>query len=126
MMGTNAAYEVERVGYITPKMVNVDELTTGEIGFITAAIKEVADTRVGDTITDDRHPVAAPLPRFRPAIPVVFCGLLPADAAASETLRAAMRTLRLNDASFTYQMEPSAALGSGFLRGRLGLLHPGT
>jgi GTP-binding protein LepA len=123
MMGTNAAYEVERVGYITPKLVNVDELTTGEIGFITAAIKEVADTRVGDTITDDRHPVAAALPGFRPAIPVVFCGLFPADAADFETLRAAMGKLRLNDASFSYEMETSAALGFGFRCGFLGLLH---
>lgn len=123
MMGTDAAYEVERVGYITPKMVNVDELTTGEIGFITASIKEVADTRVGDTITDDRHPVAEPLHGFRPAIPVVFCGLFPADAADFETLRAAMGKLRLNDASFTYEMETSAALGFGFRCGFLGLLH---
>src|SRR4029079_18310393 len=100
MMGTNAAYEVERVGYITPKLVNVDELTTGEIGFITASIKEVADTRVGDTITDARPPVAEPLHGFRPAIPGVFCGLFPADAADFETLRGAMGKLRLNDASF--------------------------
>jgi GTP-binding protein LepA len=123
MMGTKATYEVERVGYITPKLVNVDELTTGEIGFITAAIKEVADTRVGDTITDDRHPVASPLSGFRPAIPVVFCGLFPADAADFETLRGAMGKLRLNDASFTYEMETSAALGFGFRCGFLGLLH---
>ena len=123
MMGTNAAYEVERVGYITPKLVNVGELTTGEIGFITAAIKEVADTRVGDTITDDRHPVTAALPGFRPAIPVVFCGLFPADAADFETLRGAMGKLRLNDASFSYEMETSAALGFGFRCGFLGLLH---
>jgi GTP-binding protein LepA len=123
MMGTNASYEVERAGYITPKLINVDELGTGEIGFITAAIKEVADTRVGDTITDDRHPVAEPLPGFRPAIPVVFCGLFPADAADFETLRAAMGKLRLNDASFSYEMETSAALGFGFRCGFLGLLH---
>jgi GTP-binding protein LepA len=123
MMGTNAAYEVERVGYITPKLVNVGELNTGEIGFITAAIKEVADTRVGDTITDDRHPIAAALPGFRPAIPVVFCGLFPADAADFETLRGAMGKLRLNDASFSYEMETSAALGFGFRCGFLGLLH---
>ena len=123
MMGTNAAYEVERVGYITPKMVNVEELTTGEIGFITASIKEVADTRVGDTITDDRHPVTEALSGFRPAIPVVFCGLFPVDAADFETLRAAMGKLRLNDASFTFEMETSAALGFGFRCGFLGLLH---
>src|SRR6188508_257976 len=123
MMGTNAAYEVERVGYITPKMVNVEELTSGEIGFITAAIKEVADTRVGDTITDDRKPVTEMLPGFRPAIPVVFCGLFPVDAAQFEDLRAAMGKLRLNDASFSYEMETSAALGFGFRCGFLGLLH---
>lgn len=123
MMGTNATYEVERVGFITPKMVNVEELATGEIGFITASIKEVADTRVGDTITDDKHPVATPLPGFRPAIPVVFCGLFPVDAADFETLRAAMGKLRLNDASFTFEMETSAALGFGFRCGFLGLLH---
>jgi GTP-binding protein LepA len=123
MMGTGAAYEVDRVGVFTPKMVNVDELGPGEIGFLTASIKEVADTRVGDTITDDRKPVSTPLPGFRPAIPVVFCGLFPVDAAQFEDLRAAMGKLRLNDASFTYEMETSAALGFGFRCGFLGLLH---
>jgi GTP-binding protein LepA len=123
MMGTGAAYEVDRVGVFTPKMVNVDELGPGEIGFLTASIKEVADTRVGDTITDDRKPVGTPLPGFRPAIPVVFCGLFPVDAAQFEDLRAAMGKLRLNDASFTYEMETSAALGFGFRCGFLGLLH---
>jgi GTP-binding protein LepA len=100
-----------------------DELGPGEIGMLTASIKEVADTRVGDTITDDRKPVAQPLPGFRPAIPVVFCGLFPVDAAQFEDLRAAMGKLRLNDASFTYEMETSAALGFGFRCGFLGLLH---
>jgi GTP-binding protein LepA len=123
MMGTGAAYEVDRVGVFTPKMVNVEELGPGEIGFLTASIKEVADTRVGDTITDDRKPVSAPLPGFRPAIPVVFCGLFPVDAAQFEDLRAAMGKLRLNDASFSYEMETSAALGFGFRCGFLGLLH---
>ena len=103
MMGTNAAYDVERVGFFTPKMEQVDELGPGEIGFITAAIKEVADTRVGDTITDDRKPVTEMLPGFKPAIPVVFCGLFPVDADDFETLRAAMGKLRLNDASFSYR-----------------------
>ena len=84
MMGTDAAYEVDRVGVFTPKRVELDELGPGEIGFLTASIKEVADTRVGDTITDDRKPIAAPLPGFRPAIPVVFCGLFPVDAADFE------------------------------------------
>jgi GTP-binding protein LepA len=123
MMGTDAAYEVDRVGVFTPKMVNVEELGPGEIGFLTASIKQVADTRVGDTITDDRKPVSTALPGFRPAIPVVFCGLFPVDAAQFEDLRAAMGKLRLNDASFTYEMETSAALGFGFRCGFLGLLH---
>src|ERR1700745_315274 len=123
MMGTNAAYDVERVGFFTPKLTPSDELGPGEIGFITASIKEVADTRVGDTITDARKQAAEPLPGFRPAIPVVFCGLFPVDAAQFEDLRAAMGRLRLNDASFTYEMETSAALGFGFRCGFLGLLH---
>ncbi|HEX5778247.1 MAG TPA: translation elongation factor 4, partial [Xanthobacteraceae bacterium] len=123
MMGTKAAYDVERVGVITPKKVEVDELGPGEIGFITASIKEVADTRVGDTITDDRKPTAEMLPGFRPAQPVVFCGLFPVDAAQFEQLRAAMAKLRLNDASFSFEMETSAALGFGFRCGFLGLLH---
>lgn len=123
MMGTNAAYDIERVGVFTPKMLAMDELGPGEIGFITAAIKEVADTRVGDTITDDRKPVDTPLPGFKPAVPVVFCGLFPVDADDFETLRAAMGKLRLNDASFSFEMETSAALGFGFRCGFLGLLH---
>jgi GTP-binding protein LepA len=123
LMGTNAAYEVDKIGVFTPKMRDVTELGPGEIGFLTASIKEVADTRVGDTITDDKKPTAVPLPGFRPAIPVVFCGLFPVDAADFETLRAAMGKLRLNDASFTFEMETSAALGFGFRCGFLGLLH---
>lgn len=123
MMGTGAAYEVERVGVFTPKMLQMEELGPGEIGFITAAIKEVADTRVGDTITDDRKPVTEMLAGFKPAIPVVFCGLFPVDADDFETLRAAMGKLRLNDASFSFEMETSAALGFGFRCGFLGLLH---
>src|SRR5262249_608950 len=95
----------------------------GESGMPTASIKEVADTRVGDTITDDRKRAAEPLPGFRPAIPVVFCGLFPVDAAKFEDLRAAVGKLRLNDASFTYEIETSAALGFGFRCGFLGLLH---
>jgi len=122
-MGSGAAYEVDRVGVFTPKMVDVEHLGPGEIGFLTASIKEVADTRVGDTITDDRKPVQEPLPGFRPAVPVVFCGLFPVDAAQFEDLRAAMGKLRLNDASFTFEMETSAALGFGFRCGFLGLLH---
>jgi GTP-binding protein LepA len=123
MMGTDAKYQVERIGVLTPKMVNVEELGPGEVGFITASIKEVADTRVGDTITDDRKPTTEALPGFKPAQPVVFCGLFPVDAADFEDLRAAMGKLRLNDASFSFEMESSAALGFGFRCGFLGLLH---
>src|SRR4051794_25335879 len=123
MMGTNASYEVDRVGVFTPKLTPAEALGPGEIGFLTASIKEVADTRVGDTITDDRKPVSAPLSGFRPAIPVVFCGLFPVDAAQFDDLRAAMGRLRLNDASFSFEMESSAALGFGFRCGFLGLLH---
>jgi GTP-binding protein LepA len=123
MMRTGHAYEVDRVGVFTPKRVEAEELGPGEIGFLTASIKDVGDTRVGDTITDDRKPTENPLPGFRPAIPVVFCGLFPVDAADFETLRAAMGRLRLNDASFSFEMETSAALGFGFRCGFLGLLH---
>ncbi|EHK58964.1 translation elongation factor 4 [Allomesorhizobium alhagi] len=123
MMETGAKYLVERTGVFTPKMVTVDELGPGEFGFLTGSIKEVADTRVGDTITEDKRPTAAALPGFKPAQPVVFCGLFPVDAADFEDLRAAMGKLRLNDASFSFEMETSAALGFGFRCGFLGLLH---
>ncbi|MEM5493335.1 translation elongation factor 4 [Hoeflea sp. AS16] len=123
LMGTDARYTVERIGIITPKLVTVDTLGPGEIGFITASIKEVADTRVGDTITEEKRPTAEALPGFKPAQPVVFCGLFPVDAADFEDLRAAMGKLRLNDASFSFEMETSAALGFGFRCGFLGLLH---
>ncbi len=123
MMGAGAAYEVDRIGVFRPKMAETAELGPGEIGYITAQIKQVADTRVGDTITDDKRPTAEALPGFKPAQPVVFCGLFPADAADFEALRAAMGRLRLNDASFSYEMETSAALGFGFRCGFLGLLH---
>jgi len=123
MMGTDAKHPVDRVGVISPKLVEVDALGPGEIGFITASIKEVADTRVGDTITEDKRQTADALPGFKPAQPVVFCGLFPVDAADFEDLRAAVGKLRLNDASFSYEMESSAALGFGFRCGFLGLLH---
>ena len=123
MMGAGAKYPIDRVGVFTPKMVMVDDLGPGELGFITAGIKEVADTRVGDTITGDREPAAEMLPGFKPAQPVVFCGLFPVDAADFEDLRAAVARLRLNDASFSFEMETSAALGFGFRCGFLGLLH---
>lgn len=123
MMGADVKYPVDRVGVITPKMDVVDDLRPGEIGFITASIKEVADTRVGDTITEDKRQTAQALPGFKPAQPVVFCGLFPVDAADFEDLRSAMGKLRLNDASFSFEMETSAALGFGFRCGFLGLLH---
>jgi GTP-binding protein LepA len=123
MMGTDAHYEIDKIGVFRPKMQDVDELGPGEIGFITAQIKEVADTRVGDTITDEKRPCAAALPGFKPAQQVVFCGLFSVDAADFNDLRAAMGRLRLNDASFSYEMESSAALGFGFRCGFLGLLH---
>ena len=123
MMGTDAKYPVDRVGVFTPKMVQVDALGPGELGFITASIKEVADTRVGDTITEDKRQTDKMLPGFKPAQPVVFCGLFPVDAADFDDLRAAMGKLRLNDASFSFEMESSAALGFGFRCGFLGLLH---
>ena len=123
MVGTGAAYDVDRVGVFRPKMTEVGQLGPGEVGFLNASIKEVADTRVGDTITEERRPTPTPLPGFKPVQPVVFCGLFPVDAAEFENLRAAMGKLRLNDASFSYEMETSAALGFGFRCGFLGLLH---
>ncbi|MBA4791262.1 MAG: elongation factor 4 [Rhizobiales bacterium] len=123
MMRADAAYDVDRVGVFTPKMVAMENLGPGEIGFLNGSIKEVADTRVGDTITEEKRPCAEALPGFKPAQPVVFCGLFPVDAAEFEDLRAAMGKLRLNDASFSFEMETSAALGFGFRCGFLGLLH---
>jgi GTP-binding protein LepA len=123
LMSSGAAYQVERVGIFRPKQEMLSELGPGEVGFFTAAIKQVADTRVGDTVTDERHPTAKALPGFKPVQPVVFCGLFPVDAAQFEDLREAMARLRLNDASFTYEAETSAALGFGFRCGFLGLLH---
>jgi GTP-binding protein LepA len=124
MMKTGAAYELDRVGVFKPgKLIDIDELGPGEVGFFTASIKAVADCSVGDTITEERRPAAAALPGFRDVQPVVFCGLFPVDAADFEDLRAAMGKLRLNDASFSWEMETSAALGFGFRCGFLGLLH---
>ncbi|MEQ1890053.1 MAG: translation elongation factor 4 [Alphaproteobacteria bacterium] len=123
LMATDGVYTADRVGVITPAQKLVDELGPGEVGFITANIKQVADTRVGDTITDDRRPTEKALPGFRSAQPVVFCGLFPVDAAQFEELRESLGKLRLNDASFEYEMESSAALGFGFRCGFLGLLH---
>ena len=123
MMGTDAHYEIEKIGVFTPKMRDVAQLGPGEVGFITAQIKQVADTRVGDTITDEKRRCGEALAGFKPAQPVVFCGLFPVDAADFDDLRAAMGKLRLNDASFSFEMESSAALGFGFRCGFLGLLH---
>ncbi|MBF0304453.1 MAG: elongation factor 4 [Alphaproteobacteria bacterium] len=123
MMATGASYQVDTVGFFTPKMVHVDSLHPGEMGFITAGIKAVADCRIGDTITDERRPAAKALPGFKPSVPVVFCGLFPIDAADYEALRDSLAKLRLNDASFEYEPETSAALGFGFRCGFLGLLH---
>ena len=123
MMRTAAVHAVDTVGIFTPKLVDWGALGPGEIGFFTGSIKEVADTAVGDTITEDRRPTDAALPGFRPAVPVVFCGIFPVDAADFENLRAAIGKLRLNDAAFSYETETSAALGFGFRCGFLGLLH---
>jgi len=123
MMAADAVYQVEQIGVFRPKKVAVDVLGPGEVGYITAQIKQVADTKVGDTITDERKGTPTPLPGFKPAQQVVFCGLFPVDAALFEDLREALGKLHLNDASFTYETESSAALGFGFRCGFLGLLH---
>ena len=123
MMSTGATHPVDQVGVFRPKRDTVSELGAGEIGYFTAAIKEVADTRVGDTVTEDKKPCAQALTGFKPSQPVVFCGLFPTDSSQFEDLREAMAKLRLNDASFDYEMETSAALGFGFRCGFLGLLH---
>ncbi len=123
MMSNGASYLLDRVGVFRPKQESVAQLGPGEIGFFTAAIKEVADTRVGDTVTDDRQPCEVPLEGFKPSQPVVFCGLFPVDSSEFEDLRDAMGKLRLNDASFEFEMETSAALEFGFRCGFLGLLH---
>ncbi len=123
MMQTGAVYTLEKLGVFQPKATDVESLSAGEVGFFTASIKEVADAAVGATITDDRRQTTSPLIGFKEVQPVVFCGLFPVDAADFEDLRAAVGRLRLNDASFTYEMETSAALGFGFRCGFLGLLH---
>lgn len=122
-MAAGATYDVDRVGYFTPKKVAVPELGPGEMGFITAGIKTIADTKVGDTITEEKRLAAAPLPGFKPSVPVVFCGLFPTDAAEFENLRESLGRLALNDSSFHFETESSAALGFGFRCGFLGLLH---
>ena len=123
MMQTGATHLVDKVGVFTPKLTEVESLGSGQLGFFTAAIKTVADTQVGDTITEDRNPTSVPLDGFKPSVPVVFCGLFPIDAADYEQLRESLERLRLNDASFSFEAETSAALGFGFRCGFLGLLH---
>ncbi|MDA9230749.1 translation elongation factor 4 [Alphaproteobacteria bacterium] len=123
MMSNDATHLLDQVGVFRPKRETVKTLGPGEIGYFTAAIKEVADTRVGDTVTEDRRPCEVALDGFKPSQPVVFCGLFPTDSSEFEDLRGAMAKLRLNDASFEFEMETSAALGFGFRCGFLGLLH---
>jgi GTP-binding protein LepA len=123
MMSNGATYNVDNVGIFTPKKVSVDALCAGEVGFITASIKQVADCNVGDTIADEKDPVEVPLPGFKPNLPVVFCGLYPSDASEFNNLRDSLAKLRLNDASFEFETESSNALGFGFRCGFLGLLH---
>ena len=123
MMATEKSYQIDRVGIFTPNRVEKDSLETGEIGFITASIRSVVDCQVGDTITDDRDPVAEPLAGFKPSVPVVFCSIFPSDSAQYEDLRDSLSKLHLNDASFHFDPESSAALGLGYRCGFLGLLH---
>ena len=123
MIKTGGTYDVDDVGVYRPKMTGVQSLGPGEIGYLNASIKQVRDTRVGDTITHEKRKCETPLPGFKPSVPVVFCGLFPVDANDFEDMRDAIEKLALNDASFTYEMETSAALGFGFRCGFLGLLH---
>jgi GTP-binding protein LepA len=122
-MAAGTTHDVERVGIFSPKLVTVDTLSPGEIGFLTAAIKDVSETRIGDTITDDRRPAGEALSGFKPSVPVVFCGLFPVDTNDFDDLRESLAKLRLNDSSFQYEPESSPALGLGFRCGFLGLLH---
>ncbi|MGR3464926.1 translation elongation factor 4 [Limimaricola hongkongensis] len=122
-MQNGTVHQVDRIGVFKPGMLPVEELGPGEIGFLTASIKQVRDTKVGDTITHEKKGTETPLPGFAPSVPVVFCGLFPVDSAEFEDLRNAIEKLALNDASFSYEMETSAALGFGFRCGFLGLLH---
>lgn len=122
-MATGAEREIDHVGVFTPKKIDVAELGPGEIGFITAGVKQIADTKVGDTITDETRPALQALAGFKPSVPVVFCGLFPVDAADFEHLRESLGKLALNDSSFHFEAESSVALGFGFRCGFLGLLH---
>ena len=123
MMSNGATYSIDKIGVFTPKMQDVEELSAGEVGFITASIKSVGDCRIGDTITDNKKPCDVALPGFKPSIPVVFCSIFPVDSSQYDSLKDALAKLKLNDASIDYQNENSAALGLGFRCGFLGLLH---
>ena len=123
MMSNDHTYEVDRTGVFSPGLVDTDQLSAGEVGFFTAGIKAVRDTRIGDTITEERRPAAGRLPGFKPAKPMVFCGLYPIDPAQYDQLKDAVQKLWLNDPAFSYEPESSAALGFGFRSGFLGLLH---
>ncbi len=123
MMSNNATYSIDKIGVFTPKMQDVEELSAGEVGFITASIKSVGDCQIGDTITDNKRPCDKPLAGFKPSVPVVFCSIFPVDSSQYEALKDALAKLKLNDASIDYQNENSAALGLGFRCGFLGLLH---
>jgi len=123
MMSTGKTFEVTEIGVFRPKMTPVDELSVGEVGYVVAGIKNVRDTRVGDTITDAERPAAEPLPGYRKVNPMVFCGMYPVDSSDYERLREALEKLELNDASLRYEPETSSALGFGFRCGFLGLLH---
>lgn len=123
MMQTGASYLVDSVGIFSPKKIAIESLKAGEVGYLVATIKKIADCKVGDTITEEKNPCAAALPGFQPNLPVVFCGIYPTDASEFESLKAALEKLSLNDASFEYEQETSNALGFGFRCGFLGLLH---
>lgn len=123
LMSTNRSYEVSQVGIFTPKMTPVEELTAGEVGWVAAGIKQISDTKIGDTVTEDKMPASEPLPGFKEVKPMVFCGLYPASTSQFEMLRDALEKLRLNDSSFSFEPESSKALGFGFRCGFLGLLH---
>lgn len=122
-MNTAATREIDRVGIFTPTHILLDKLSAGEMGFITAGIKDISDTKVGDTITDEKHQTLEPFPGFKPSIPMVFCSLFPVDSSEFEKLRDSLARLALNDASLHYEAESSQALGMGFRCGFLGLLH---
>ena len=123
MMATGASYVIDQVGYFLPKKAITEKLSAGEVGFITASIKDISDCQVGDTITDEKNPCNTALQGFKPSVPVVFCGIFPVDASDFEKLKESLQKLHLNDSSFSFEQETSAALGFGYRCGFLGLLH---